>query len=50
MPIAVLMEWPDRARDFAAWFRSPMSEGRRRQLGSRLGPMLAWLDQVAATA
>ena len=50
MPIAVLMERPDRARDFAAWFRSPMSEGRRRQLGSQFGPMLAWLDQVAATA
>jgi hypothetical protein len=47
VPVAVLADRPDRARDLAAWFRSPIGEVRRRQLGSHLDDLLPWLDAVA---
>jgi dimethylamine monooxygenase subunit A len=48
VPIAVLAERTDRARDLASWFRAPIGAVRRGQLGTHLEPMLAWLDQVSA--
>jgi hypothetical protein len=49
VPIAVLADRPDRARDLAAWFRAPIGAVRRAQLGTQLEAMLAWLDGVSAT-
>jgi hypothetical protein len=46
VPIAVLAERPDRARDLAAWLRAPIGAVRRRQLGHLLDALLPWLDAV----
>jgi dimethylamine monooxygenase subunit A len=47
VPIAVLADRPDRARDLAAWFRAPIGAVRCGQLGTHLGALLAWLDGVS---
>ncbi|MGP0032504.1 MAG: heme-dependent oxidative N-demethylase subunit alpha family protein [Acidimicrobiales bacterium] len=47
VPIAVLAQRPDRARDLAAWYRAPIGAARRGQLGPRMDGLLGWLDQVA---
>lgn len=44
--IAVLSDRPDRARDLAAWFRAPIGEVRRGQLGPHTDDLLSWLDEV----
>jgi hypothetical protein len=46
--ISVLADHPGRARQLAAWFRAPIGEVRRRQLGAHLDTLLPWLDGVAA--
>jgi hypothetical protein len=47
VPVAVLVDRPDRARDLAAWFRAPIGAVRRRQLGHHLDALLPWLDAAA---
>jgi hypothetical protein len=47
VPITVLTQRIDRARDLAAWLRAPIGETRRHQMGRRAEHLLAWLDQIA---
>jgi hypothetical protein len=47
--VAVLAGHPGRAGDLAAWFRAPIGEVRRQQLGGHLDTLLPWLDAVART-
>jgi hypothetical protein len=48
--LSALGHRPDLAATLAAWLRGPGGESRRQQLGQLLGPDLAWLDGVAASA
>ncbi len=48
VPIAVLADRPDRARDLAAWYRAPIGEVRRGQLGAHTDDLLTWLDHTSA--
>jgi hypothetical protein len=46
VPLSVLAQRPDRARDFATWLRSEVGGTRRHEMGSSAEPTLAWLDAV----
>jgi dimethylamine monooxygenase subunit A len=47
VPVAALAQRPEWARELAAWFRAPIGEVRRGQLGNHLPGLLSWLDFVA---
>jgi len=47
-PLTVLRQRPDRARDLAAWLRSPLGQVRRNQMGPMAEDLMSWLDAVGS--